>query len=327
MGHEAVVIFFVMSGFIIAYCQDTKEKKLRDYLVNRASRIYSVALPAVILTFGLDLAGNVLSPESYGEHFDLPIIRFVSSLLFTNELWVVSIQSFSNVPYWSINYEVWYYLMFAAAFYFDKRWLPLFVVLCLIAGPKILMLAPCWWVGVWIYKKNPLQNIGFRTNSVIFIGSILAYVLFAQYGVSYKGWALFESWVGSEIFKEFAFSRYFITDYLLTFIVCANFSSARIVFAKIDYTDNRITKTIRYLANLTFALYLLHQPLLNFFDAAFKSYKFAPQVHHLVMAVCTLMLVLLIGHPIEKTKHVYRRMFNKVADKIVGLPRMANAKT
>ena len=316
MGHEAVVIFFVMSGFIIAFCQDTKEKTLKTYFINRASRIYSVAIPAVVLTFGLDMVGSYISPEAYGDHFDYPAIRFFSSLLFTNELWTVSIQSFSNVPFWSINYEVWYYVMFAALFYANKHAFPLLIFICLIAGPKILMLAPCWWIGVWIYKKNPCQYLDFKTNVVIFIASIVFYLMFIKMGMSYIGWDLFDEWVGSDIFREFAFSIYFITDYLLTVIVCANFSSARIIFSQLNYTENSITKAIRYLANLTFALYLLHQPLLNFFNVFFESYQLTEQLNYYVIVTCTLVLVLIIGHPIEKTKHIYRRFFNKVANKI-----------
>ena len=53
-GHTAVVVFFVLSGFVIAYVTDTKERDWPSYAASRLSRVYSVALPAVVLTLLLD---------------------------------------------------------------------------------------------------------------------------------------------------------------------------------------------------------------------------------------------------------------------------------
>src|SRR5579864_6899404 len=49
LGHSAVVVFFVLSGFVIAYITDTKEKTPADYAASRLARIYSVAVPALLL--------------------------------------------------------------------------------------------------------------------------------------------------------------------------------------------------------------------------------------------------------------------------------------
>ena len=100
VGHEAVIIFFVLSGFVIAYVTDTKESTLRDYALSRFARIYSVALPAVLLTVCADYIGQSHNLASYPHDYianDFWIVRFLSSLAFTNELWLVSIQSFSQV--------------------------------------------------------------------------------------------------------------------------------------------------------------------------------------------------------------------------------------
>tara|TARA_R110001583_G_scaffold143203_1_gene295306 strand:+ start:15446 stop:16555 length:1110 start_codon:yes stop_codon:yes gene_type:complete len=311
LGHEAVVIFFVMSGFIIAYCFDTKEKKLSDFMINRASRIYSVAIPALCLTLGLDLIGSALHPAAYGDFFDLAWLRFLSSLLFTNEIWFVSIQSFSNVPYWSINYEVWYYLSFSAAFYFKNRML-LLLGIALILGPKILLLAPFWWVGVWLYRRNPLAGMPVGVNWLLFLGSFVAFYLFVANGLSYVGWNLLEQWLGKIYFRELAFSRYFITDYLLALIISINFASARVLAAHITIAENRITAFIRNFANLTFALYLLHQPMLQFLDAMLADYQLQPNLHHLLVSGITFAVIVAVGSKIENTKHLYRRFFKSL---------------
>src|SRR5437764_15444933 len=67
-GHEAVIVFFVLSGYVIGYITDTKERVLSQYFISRAARIYSVAVPAIILTLVLDNIGLVLSPALYLHH-------------------------------------------------------------------------------------------------------------------------------------------------------------------------------------------------------------------------------------------------------------------
>src|SRR5438309_938443 len=62
-GHSAVIVFFVLSGFVIAFVTDTKEKTWVSYSASRISRIYSVAVPAILLTILLDALGRHLYPD------------------------------------------------------------------------------------------------------------------------------------------------------------------------------------------------------------------------------------------------------------------------
>jgi hypothetical protein len=45
-----VVIFFVLSGYVVAFVADTRERTWRAFWVSRFARVYSVALPAPLLT-------------------------------------------------------------------------------------------------------------------------------------------------------------------------------------------------------------------------------------------------------------------------------------
>ena len=112
-GHSAVIIFFVLSGYVIAFTTATKERNAKVYWASRLSRVLSLALPAVLLTPLLDLIGESLAPALYAGNttHGLAWLRVMSSLLFLNEIWSVSIMSFSNIAYWSLNYEVWYYVL------------------------------------------------------------------------------------------------------------------------------------------------------------------------------------------------------------------------
>jgi peptidoglycan/LPS O-acetylase OafA/YrhL len=85
---EAVTVFFVLSGFVIAYTTEQGETSARSYAVARAARIYSVALPALVLTFALDAIGRSIKPElyiaSWGYMADNRMWQFVSGLFFVN---------------------------------------------------------------------------------------------------------------------------------------------------------------------------------------------------------------------------------------------------
>ena len=75
VGHSAVVIFFVLSGYVIAATLRPGATAL-DYAIKRASRIYSVAVPAVLLTMAIDLGcqhwGVPTPAPAYQLHHPLP---------------------------------------------------------------------------------------------------------------------------------------------------------------------------------------------------------------------------------------------------------------
>ena len=69
-GHTAVLVFFVLSGFVIASVTATRERSLEDYALSRLARLYSVMLPAFIITALLDYLGNAINPTLYGPEWN-----------------------------------------------------------------------------------------------------------------------------------------------------------------------------------------------------------------------------------------------------------------
>lgn len=51
VAHGAVVVFFVLSGYVIAYSTLAREQSVRRCAVARLSRLYSVVIPALLLTW------------------------------------------------------------------------------------------------------------------------------------------------------------------------------------------------------------------------------------------------------------------------------------
>lgn len=62
LGRDAVIIFFVLSGVVIAYAAE-RDGTLGTFVFNRVTRLYSVMAPALLLTIVLDLTGQLIHPE------------------------------------------------------------------------------------------------------------------------------------------------------------------------------------------------------------------------------------------------------------------------
>ena len=197
-GHAAVIVFFVLSGYVIAHITATRENTPLEYWSSRLARFYSLALPVVLLTPLLDQLGNAMAPAFYDGRttHDLPWLRILVSLTFLNEVWTQSIMSFSNVPYWSLCYEFWYYVLFALFTFARRRWLWCGAVALLI-GPKILLLAPVWMTGVALHRWNALQRIGRPAGAALLLASCVAYALFHSHGLTETGSAWLRQLIGA----------------------------------------------------------------------------------------------------------------------------------
>ena len=64
-GAEAVAAFFVLSGFVIGYVAEAREGSPQLYVTSRLARLYSVALPAILVTLAFDAVGRFLQPDLY----------------------------------------------------------------------------------------------------------------------------------------------------------------------------------------------------------------------------------------------------------------------
>lgn len=264
-GHSSVIVFFVLSGYVIAYVTDTKERDWATYTASRLSRVYSVALPTIVLTVLLDWVGRHFLAEPYIYPFDWFGARILSSLVMTNEVWFVSITSFSNVPYWSICYEAWYYVAFGLLAFLPRRkaWV-LVGLLALLLGPKVVMLAPIWGLGVLLYHWRGLADTSEHTGWALVVGSIIGITLYLHFGVEKTASAPFQALLGKHWFEQFAFSRWFIGDYLLGPLVMLHFAGMRRVAGRLGGLLSTIERPVRLLAAYTFTLYLLHQPFFLF---------------------------------------------------------------
>jgi len=300
----AVIIFFVLSGYVIAYVTDNRERTLGDYSINRVARILSVAIPALIVTFVLDTIGRALHPEAYsaawGFSADRIWLQYLAGATFTNELWRNHINVGSMLPYWSLGYEVWYYAIFAA-FWFLKgkgRYL-LTALLCLIAGPKILSLFPIWIGGFAIYHAGKTRALpkGWARGllALTFAVPIVLFTLTLQ--------------------THFQMKTTYAERYLTALVFLANIfaiQSAGSVFGRVL---GALERPIGWLAGMTFSLYLFHLPVAQFLITLISWPPHDIRTRLVIMGG-TLVIVMILAAFTERQKNAWRDGIARAFDRI-----------
>jgi peptidoglycan/LPS O-acetylase OafA/YrhL len=110
-GTVAVVIFFVLSGYVVAFATDRPGVTGKDYFVARLSRMYSVALPAIVLSVLLFQLSAGMLPKELVAGWDIGTLSLhvIASALFLNHAWGLWLEPPLNVPYWSLSYGMAFY--------------------------------------------------------------------------------------------------------------------------------------------------------------------------------------------------------------------------
>lgn len=294
LGHYPVLVFFVLSGFVIAYTAEQNEHSLKQFAISRLARLYSVVIPALILTLCLDRLGMFRDPGGYALSDEtFPLARLATGALFLTQAWFFNIPLFSNNPYWSLPYEFWYYAIFAGAFYLSGRRRLIWIAVCAaISGPNILLLLPIWGLGVLAYRALPRFRINGRAAVSIF--ALTATIFFGVVLLDYFGYV-----ERARIpYLPPGFTRY---DYFLGILVALNLLSA----SRLSLPLERLSGLIKGAASFTFSVYLYHLPLLHVF-AAYLPTSIPGAVRGPLILTLTTASIVLLGSVTEKRKHVLR---------------------
>jgi len=172
LASEAVVIFFVLSGYLVGGSVLRAVRlgrwSWRSYLTKRMVRIYIVLLPALLLGVILDRIGlhhatpgsvyltpsgiQLITTYELGER--LRLLTVFGNALFLQDILVPYVGT--NASIWSLANEVWYYIAFPfmvlASVKATKLWTRVTYVLIVVAllwfiGLRISLQFPVWIAG------------------------------------------------------------------------------------------------------------------------------------------------------------------------------------
>lgn len=300
-AHTAVVVFFVLSGYVIAYTTKINNRGAIQYFQARFSRLYSIVLPALLVSGICEVLVKLSNPEIYLLYVrgnSLP--RYLISGLFINEIWFFSSAPPIDAPLWSLSYEFWYYIIFGLWFFrkagtgIKSFILP--VLALIITGPKILLLMPVWLMGYLAYHFRP-ANLSKLSRwifvSIIFI-TVATMVMFIP---------MLPNKLGT---PPLYFAAQFLTDWLIGLLI----GMALWLLPQGSKHQKQVkwTNGIRAAADLTFPLYVLHNPLLVLWTAIYSGKIQSPKDLWLPI-LSVLVIAAIIGYILEKYRYLWTTMF------------------
>jgi peptidoglycan/LPS O-acetylase OafA/YrhL len=310
VAHDAVIVFFVLSGYVIAHTAREKCHGARDYVIARLSRLYSVVVPALALTALLWPLGSELDSSLYAQYARSGTgLRYLLTFLHLNETWFFDAYPPANTPFWSLGYEAWYYVLFGVAWFVKRpnlRW-GLLVACVLVMGPKVLLLLPAWLVGAaacfwrekWVISKS-LASFGFILSTCATLAA-MRWLPDWPYAVGAKPW----------FFSGAAF-----TDFITSLGWAAMIWSFHRAFGQIVLVEG-LHRVIRWCANHTFSLYLYHAPLVIFATALVPPLGMSFGASLSVMGGI-LLVIIVLGALTEGQRFRWQRLFARIYDLLVG---------
>lgn len=275
-GHEAVLFFFVLSGFVIhlRYSKNLVKDEnasfdLFPFLVRRIRRIYPPFLFVLLFTFVLDRVGANMGWSIYAHQtpnellnnnvqIDHSWINLLGNLVFwQNEQ--VTVWG-SNGPLWSLKYEWWFYMGYPLLYLVTRRsaYGALLLVIALFAGAwylstqshffliLVLIYLLSWWMGTVladIYSGRLKWKFSWLSPLVLLIPVMLV-----------KG-----TLIGTESIRDVVWGLGF-TGLIAT---CFWLQEKGIYF--------RFMKKIKWLGDCSYTLYIIHFPLFVFLNGFLLS--------------------------------------------------------
>lgn len=164
-GHNAVVVFFVISGFWIVRSVDRAGTafSFKDYMLARGTRLWLVLIPALLIGISFDTLGSEAFSSAlyegtqgsvalaYNVADRLSLMTFIGNALFLQDIAVPALGS--NGPLWTLACEFWYYVYFPLAYLAVQSRSGLGIALATVAlfflpSPHLFA---CWMMGGAIY--------------------------------------------------------------------------------------------------------------------------------------------------------------------------------
>jgi peptidoglycan/LPS O-acetylase OafA/YrhL len=254
----AVVVFFLLSGFLITYATLRKPStyRFREFLIDRFARIYPALLVVLPVVFFVDRLSHALDPDRFDFGNSLGIKTFAANVLMLEVPQIsVHLGSFavpfgSARPLWTLAIEWWIYLGFGWFVLRHRKslawWLPVLVAsalipmyLTVVGSPLVIM----WLLGSCLYlvlAGGRLASVRASTVAVGLVSFLAAAVLLI--GRTNQAYDL-----------RFAA---LCAASLLCLVLIADGCGAQV--------SPRIASAIRIFAGYSFTLYLMHYSVLYF---------------------------------------------------------------
>lgn len=301
----SVIIFFVLSGYVIAFVTDTKEKTFVDYMSCRVSRLGSIVIPALLLTAICDCIGSKVDKAFY-IHGPMPlsghqIVNYLLSFGLLQNVWNLNLNPGTNSPFWSLSYEWMYYLICGVALFYRKNKRIVYIIMLVVmAGPAITLLMPIWLLGYAAYFYHKKQH---KTRRVILytcvsITSLLLIIIIPYIKI-----------INPIISVEVLGIHPFI-DYSTGILFSLHIMFIVPLLQGVKSYLMGINGTVKWLSSLTFSMYLFHSPLIHI-CAVLSPYKEGTVSRTMWLIVLPALIIVTLGKWCDNKKAIFKEVLKR----------------
>jgi fucose 4-O-acetylase-like acetyltransferase len=220
-------------------------------------------------------------------------------LLFLNEWWGTHLRIGSNGPYWSLGFEVWYYVAFGFLVFGGRVVGRLGAVATMVfVGPRAALYFPVWLAGAATYWLVWRGSLGPRAGAVLAAAAAAGAVVLIRFGHSIN--AIYDP-VGFGTRDLWSYGYYAA----LAALMCGHVAGMAAACAAVRIGP-RIGGLARGLGQQTFTLYLLHMPL-QFLAVAVSPWPVTSWTTRAMVFLGVPLVIAPVAVAIEQGKPVWRR--------------------
>jgi peptidoglycan/LPS O-acetylase OafA/YrhL len=252
LGPEAVMLFFVLSGFLVGGQVIERVRRgqfdTRRYAIDRCTRIFLPLVPACLLTAAINIGvfGQVVSP-----------MTLIGNMLGLNGTLVPTLNS--NAPLWSLAYEIWFYIAAGAvAFLFTTDHFRTWAVLALCAVCLVFSWIDAAFLLYWVFGGAMILAVGARRSGLLFTGGLV---------MALAGGVFQELSAASKSFDNVVF----IPNHVAIGMLCVGIALMIpwLCSAPVDQRLSRIRSFAHGIAAPSYTIYLTHYPVNCVLDLLF----------------------------------------------------------
>ncbi len=310
MASYCVLMFFVLSGFLISYSLRQHRLKNKDYsfshfFKDRFFRIFPPFIAALVLVFILDMVGFYFTGQYYSltiyiQNFIINAFQLQEYPLATylNEHYMIEFFRFhyfgTDLPLWTISIEWWLYMFYGFAVFFiikntSVKWYHLIILIILSVTPVYYIfvstrmdkgLTLYWFLGVIITFSRILYV---PNGSLPFILNILLLVL-GMFG-----------------FATFGYRTTIIIFFISLLLMTQTTSGHKTSF------NQKTKKVASALAGYSYSLFLIHYSIIYFIMNVFEFEHRVPQfiVVFLIVNIIAYFFAEMFEKNSKKLKSIY----------------------
>ncbi|HEY3924358.1 MAG TPA: acyltransferase [Acidothermaceae bacterium] len=287
-GQEAVILFFLLSGYVIFVNEvDRAYRAPVPYLIRRVRRIYppmllSLALCAILYALDSGYNGTYTARSFVGTVLSVADISALKPGVITDPV-------FNNNPLWSLSYEMAFYLMFPVVLrYWHRRHTATnhVVGLVCVLSYVVYVLRPNHWALVVAYF------------SIWWVGAILGYATITERRTKVEAAKVSLLWLGVLCLVSVAAIKYrgshgaglypvLPARHFLFALACACLcmTPLTVVLRRVAVM---VAPAAAFVASISYGLYVFHYPLL-------LNWTFATKPAGFVVALVILVVLAYFG--------------------------------